>query len=100
MEVSIWSELQVQKCLIMHNNAGLVTCARNRKITPATIKLKNENGKIFECVCDLQGTIPGTATLNLMTQLSECTTNLNEIESEDMIIENNANRAIRMVINY
>ena len=45
----------------------------------------------------MDGTIPGGATLELLCELSECATNLNEFDNDDVEVDNITYKIIRMV---
>ena len=97
MEIVIWSESQVKKNMILDENSNHVNCQEVRQIKQECVVLKNENGKTFNCDFDLGATIPGTATLALLEQLTGCTTNLNELQNDDMAVEGKLKKIIRMV---
>ena len=97
MEVVTWSELQVRRNLAAFGTVETTGSPSIRKRKQKLLTLENENGDTFECPFDMDGTIPGGATLELLTELSECATNLNEFENDDVEVDNITHKIIRMV---
>ena len=99
MEIVIWSNVQVKRNLAEFMTVEMSTIPGGRK-RQLPLTLENENGETFSCSYDMEGTIPGGATLKLLEELTECKTVLNNLENDDVEVEGKTKKIIRMVIYY
>ena len=97
MEVTTWTENQVRQNMLAFSNLDMNYTKNVRKRKQSPLTLENENGDTFDCSFEMEGTIPGGATIKLLNELADCATKLNEFENDDVLVESKLNKVIRMV---